>query len=192
MFCRARSRSRSRTVAASVTTLNGAGDGGRKASPILLCLHPSILPERLPHIRVGDVFFQRQPMSGSDINGLILPVILVAENPDAAVSSRSGGEQHRRVLETWTRLRIKTAYCHVGQVTNQLAQQLGRAVGAAFVATTICSAPCVAPLPPLIWFNLLEKPGTHMMMHAVWFSKHRNWECALILQVSGWLRAVPE
>jgi hypothetical protein len=33
MFCRTRSHSRSRTVAASVTTTNGAGDGGRKASP---------------------------------------------------------------------------------------------------------------------------------------------------------------
>ena len=53
MFCRTRSRSRSRTVAASVTTVNGAGDGGRKASLILLRPHLSSPLDRLPRIRDG-------------------------------------------------------------------------------------------------------------------------------------------
>ncbi|KAL2175001.1 uncharacterized protein P884DRAFT_293947 [Thermothelomyces heterothallicus CBS 202.75] len=51
--CRTRSRSRSRTRAVSVTTPNGADDGGRKASPILLRSHPSIPPERVPRNRDG-------------------------------------------------------------------------------------------------------------------------------------------
>ena len=39
--CRPRTRSRARSGAGSVTTVNGAGDGGRKASPILLYSHPN-------------------------------------------------------------------------------------------------------------------------------------------------------
>ena len=40
-LCRPRTRSRSRDRGASVTAPNGAADGGRKSSPILLRSHPS-------------------------------------------------------------------------------------------------------------------------------------------------------
>jgi hypothetical protein len=45
--CRPRTRSRSRSGAGSVTTINGAGDGGRKASPILL--HPHLIKSLSSH-----------------------------------------------------------------------------------------------------------------------------------------------
>ena len=51
MFCRPQTRSRSGPSATSVTTINGAGDRGRKASPILLHSHPSS-----PRIRNRDAF----------------------------------------------------------------------------------------------------------------------------------------
>ncbi|KAH6854936.1 hypothetical protein B0I37DRAFT_441858, partial [Chaetomium sp. MPI-CAGE-AT-0009] len=70
-FCWTRTRSRCRSGAASVTAPNGAGDGGRKASPILLRSHPSSPPARAPRIRDGGAFFGGQdpvPCSGTRTN----------------------------------------------------------------------------------------------------------------------------
>ncbi len=53
MFCRTRSCSRSWTIAASITTTNGAGDGARKASPFLLRSQPPSPPDCLPGVRDG-------------------------------------------------------------------------------------------------------------------------------------------
>ncbi len=55
-------RSRSRTGAGSVTTANGAGDEGRKASPILLRSHPfKSLSTRPAHSRWRCIFGARIP-----------------------------------------------------------------------------------------------------------------------------------
>jgi hypothetical protein len=60
--CWMRSRTRSRSVAASVTNLNSAGDGGRKTSPILLRSHPLDRLEPLQYIRDGDIFRCQDPV----------------------------------------------------------------------------------------------------------------------------------
>ena len=61
-FCRPRTRSRSRSGAGAVTTVNGAGHGGRKASPILLHPHPiKSLSSHPAHSRWRCIFGARIP-----------------------------------------------------------------------------------------------------------------------------------
>src|SRR4051812_14621839 len=93
MFCQTRSRSRSRTGNASVTTLNGAGDVGRKASPILLHLHPSSPPERLPRARNGDAVLAlgSRPLSvqtGQSVRAVVFGAIV--EDANDILPSRLG------------------------------------------------------------------------------------------------------